>query len=414
MDFYCTDGLDGSFSRDRENGHSFPLGSFLCLIVLFMVFVIWLFIKIKYSFWSRQPVYHTYDWIWSASPYIIHPFGIVPTKYHDPLHTKTYPYNDLDETQKTLLVDFLHCHAIPSDCAFIKINQEQLHTLLTNSPTSSFVSFYHDGDSLLGCMYSIPYHLTVESTYSYPCAYIDTICVHHSCSERSWVLKMLETHLNHQEIASITLVKKEGNLARFDGVVPIVQYTTMLVKLSVLAPPRKLPHGIFCQPLDATLMEPFLDHAPFRVVLRPMIRTLINQQEMYAFCLRQGKATLAYYFFRNGHTQYEYGDGDNKDRECDTLICVGSCFFGTGKKSTNINLFWEGWLHAIRCITANVAENAPNYTHLLVDGTSHNEYLIRRIDPQRVLPSTYVDTALFAHNLIIPHTPFLPKECLCL
>ena len=75
---------------------------FIAFIITFIILFYFAYIKLKYPFWSSQPVYHNYDVLRSMynNPFIINKHTPMKTKYYDPLQVKTYTYSECENIHK--------------------------------------------------------------------------------------------------------------------------------------------------------------------------------------------------------------------------------------------------------------------------------------------------------------------------
>ena len=81
---------------------------YIILIIIVLLLFIKLYIKIKYSFWSSQPVYHMYD-IFGRFKLntIINNNPPDFNKYVNIIEIKTHSYDDLDDKQLEKICNFI-------------------------------------------------------------------------------------------------------------------------------------------------------------------------------------------------------------------------------------------------------------------------------------------------------------------
>ena len=73
---------------------------YIFIIIFFLWFIPFLYVKIKYPFWSHQPIFHTYDLLryWTHEPFIIQQNMPIKTKYLCK-EVNTKEFLDLDEDE---------------------------------------------------------------------------------------------------------------------------------------------------------------------------------------------------------------------------------------------------------------------------------------------------------------------------
>ena len=82
--------------------------SYILFFSVLTIFLIYIYIRLKYGFWFLQPVFHVYDLI-----YIFKPPGIIQhglpekNKYTNFKNIETIIFSELSELKKTRLVNFI-------------------------------------------------------------------------------------------------------------------------------------------------------------------------------------------------------------------------------------------------------------------------------------------------------------------
>ena len=406
------------FEGIREARRKFPLVIYLqvpsmnyvyaLISIIVVLLMVCAYIKITYPFWNLQPVYHTYSrpwrW-WYPKPYVIEPNGHAKNKFYCPTYVITVSYGDMEEDHVHAWMDFMRCHAIPSDRVLWTTTKEQWHNLVTHSPCSSVVSLYHNElGTLQGCTHSVCYHMNLYGI-SHNIMYQDMVCIHREMSNTTKTLHaLLGTHWvrqfeKHPDMLPVTMLKKEGDLRSCAGVVPLVKYKSYLFSLARLSKLRHLPENIRCVKMDPVTLDTCMLQAPFHLKVHPNMFGMIRSEEIFAYCLRQGDNVVACYFFRDIHTQYEEPSPGT------TIACIGSFF--NNQEDTHVGLFWDGWMHSIRAMVKDKA-----FCYVLVEGTSHNVGLVPVALKTLDLISEPYDAAYYMINMICPNAPLLPEQCL--
>lgn len=398
---------------------------FVFLVILCLsVFV---YIKLRYPFWSLQPVFHSYDF-WRyvyRTPFIIRdePWQ---TKFCDFEQMKTTNYLDLLSTTKTKIVDLLRCKYIATDRLLYTITEPTLDTIMNGNSNSSYITTYTVNDRLLGFMSSRSMQLYflvkilenhnngITNQVAY---YWDYICADQEHNARDYNIsrRLIQTHEYNQRTKNpqikVSLFKKEINLS--EGIVPLIQYKTYSFMLKRQRIDR-LPAHTHIQHIVKSNIHILLDfleglskntqNSPFAFLGISDLGVLLNlivANQLYCFCLKHENDILGYYFFKNANIQYEDMAGIH---DCDTLHFIASF-----NNSPGTNIFILGYLHAIKAIL----KLKKTFKMLMFDEISHNGVILpswKMANP--VLVET--DCAYYLYNMCFPCGKFAPNKVLLL
>jgi hypothetical protein len=421
---------------------------YILTITITIIILLFAYIKIKYPFWNNQPVFHTYDY-WRqfySIPFIIYKYRPIKTKYCDFDHVKTKPYLDIINKTRERIVDMLQCYYINTDRilhtiqiadidayltghgepAFISIYNEPRYQVLDLSNNTSHNSIIHDVITIpipLGCITSRPVRLfyhesSLSPKYTFlPIYYIDYLCVHRSkekdYDKKQIYRKLLQTHEYNQRIENPTivasLIKKEIDL--FDGVVPLVEYTTYTFLLRNIRFDPLPPHFEVIQinNENSDILFDFLDlienqHMPdIDILVMPDIGNLlalIKQRLLFVYCLRSKGEIYGLYFIKDMKMQYE-------DVEGNTLQVIGSVT--QLDYHENQELFYMGFLHSLR----QIVKKSPEYKMIHLEKIGHNVILLRYWMEKH--SSIFMNkTAYYTYNFIYPRSPISNERCIFL
>uniref|UniRef100_A0A6C0I5J6 Glycylpeptide N-tetradecanoyltransferase n=1 Tax=viral metagenome TaxID=1070528 RepID=A0A6C0I5J6_9ZZZZ len=394
-------------------------------------------IKLRYPFWNRQPVYHSYD-LWNklySQPYSPYQNGPVKTKYYDNLNVLTLSYSDMTNKQKKDLTNLLQCYYIPSDSILNTIQRKDLGVYFGGVNEPAYISFYtqdelanKDGNFSttklpVACITSRFAQLLVRPTMTeekYTCLpiyFIDHVCVDrdHENQRVDISRKLLQTHEYNQRINNvsiyISLIKSETNL--FDGVVPLFTYTMSTFALRPQTVQALPPHfqivRIYKENMD--VLTDFLHMQknlttgstfPFDLFLVSDLDTIIaaiQAQLLYACCIQRSNIVYGIYFIKNARLRYEEADGN-------TLHCIGSVMNYVISKEDYGKLFYLGFLHSLGLIL----REKPSFNTILFDELGHNELLLQ-FWRERHTELEKCQTAYYSYNWIVPKSPFLTDRC---
>lgn len=382
---------------------------FTFIIVVLIVYVA--YIKIRYPFFHRQPMFHKYDFwrYFILKPFMINKNTVISSKYFDNEKIKTFKYNSFNASQIDKFVDFLQVNYINSENVLFVANQKTLTSYFSGQNNPSFISFYQEPDSkdVKACITSRSLTIYVARTHI-PAYFFDYICINKNI-DKTIIYKLIQTHEYNQRFLNmdvkISLFKKEINLC--DGVVPLVKYDTYLFRLSNNNNRIKLPPNVTCVRItkhNIDIIFDFLEKirtGSLKFIAFPDINnilSLLNEDEYYIYCLCHGKDVLGYYFFKNSRTIYDDING-----------CSGSTLQVTGSYNNikSNDLFFIGYQYAIHSIRKIYVFNM-----LLFENISHN-YLLIGMQNMNLLITKY-ECAYYLYNYIVPKMPLISNSCFIL
>lgn len=390
----------------------YPDIGIIIILIIFLILGLFAYIRLRYPFWSIQPVYHTYDirWFGSTAPIVVLRAGdVVISKYTDKVHVLTKPFLDMDPEKIDEMVDLLQCHYIGSDRILNVIDRETMTHYLTGHTYPAYVSLYLEDrlelesktnvldngsvtidtdhvasmsstcqivnkPMVVGSMTSRPVRIFVGSEMTEETTYFwDFICDHRDFRARHISRYLIQTHLHKQQFTTSEiktgLFRKEVILC--EGVVPLVKYKMSTFLLQKIRPPKLPAHftvvRVFNENLD--ILSDFLyglTHPKqqsrtgsttfFSFCAFPELGSLVNlvkQHILYVYALKRGEHIYGMYFFKDSKTIYDemsvmLGGDEDGHGDGKQIECIASI---CNMDHNAPNLFFMGVLHALRDIT---------------------------------------------------------------
>lgn len=448
----------------------YPDIGIIIILIIFLILGLFAYIRLRYPFWSIQPVYHTYDirWFGSTAPIVVLRTGdAVISKYTDKVHVLTKPFLDMDPEKIDEMVDLLQCHYIGSDRILNIIDRKTITHYLTGHSYPAYVSLYLEDrlelesktnvldntllttnsisqivnkPMVVGSMTSRPVRIFVGSEMTEETTYFwDFICDHRDFRARHISRYLIQTHLHKQQFSTSEiktgLFRKEAILC--EGVVPLVKYKMSTFLLQKIRPPKLPAHftvvRIFNENLD--ILSDFLyglthpkqqdrtqTAAFFSFCAFPELGSLVNlvkQHILYVYALKRGEHIYGMYFFKDSKTIYdEMGDmldgdghGHGKQIECIASIC--------NMDHNAPNLFFMGVLHALRDITkySTSSKTSPgtsgNFRIITFSHLAHNHLLLEKWR-WKYTPLFETPCAYYGYNMVSAGMPINEQQCFIL
>lgn len=242
----------------------------ICFSIIGIWMLFFIYIRIRYPFWSQQPVCHIYDLFRRniyLKPYIIQSKNPIRTKYVDFTNVLTKPFLDLTKEELGVVVEFIQCHYLSSEFAMLLLSENILRYIMSGHIEQPYISILYETQMKLilnedhtatnvtkiiteknpiGVMgsYSLHFYLVHEKDIPFQTvSYWDFISIHRNHSEPKNIHRLIQTHDYNQRIegrSQVSLFKKEGDLCA--GVVPLINYNSYLFLLHAVSAPPLEPH----------------------------------------------------------------------------------------------------------------------------------------------------------------------------
>jgi len=407
----------------------------IAITLIYLIF--YAYIKIKYPFWNNQPVFHTYDFwrYFYQESFIIYKYRPIKTKFCDFINIQTLPYSECSQDTKEKIVYLLKSNYIQNDRILLTLLTNDLDALYSGHNETPYLSIYNEKvymhpeddtttitvkNNPIGCILSYPitfYHQSSPEHKIYtetPIYFLDFLCVHREHSPIKKTRELFQTHEYNQRIKNPmivgSLIKREIEL--FDGVVPLVQYNSYVYYLRNIIFPALPPHFQVLQ-IDTETIDILtdfiftqthldLEHNDkyYHFISVPNMGNYISTIKSnicHVYCLKNGEDIYAMYFFKDAKMQYEDLNGN-------TLH-----FYGSFMNTNNRDLFYVGFMHAIR----QILKKYPEYKMLIFENLGDNT-IIHTIWRSRNTPTFVNKAAYYTFNWIFPSSPLQPENCVFL
>ena len=253
---------------------------YICISIILLVFIPIIYIRIRYPFWSTQPIFHSYDYLrfLTTTPYEINS-QVYAKAFKKDNNIKSFRFLDMDDSDFDKIIDLLQCHSVESSQMLSFVDKPTMTISHTGQFFPSYVSVYqkdqydvtHDINGvmsivntprIIGCMTGRTLNMFILDKrgilHEKNGYYWDNICVHRENTKENIGRKLIQAHDTHQRTntqnISISLFKKEVDLC--EGVIPLVEYPVHTFTLSkIKRPPLPAPYSV--SRMYNTSVEPF-------------------------------------------------------------------------------------------------------------------------------------------------------------
>jgi hypothetical protein len=350
--------------------------------LVFMLLSLFLFIKIKFRFWSTQPVFHIYN-----VKHWIAPCGIV--QHDSPPITKYYDYqiyNDIytniPAEKKALMVSLIRRFFLYKRDVKYTPSTSDIFDYFESQNDNSYISLcfeylceynkttntYKNPKKLVGCMSSRTLECKIHDQ-TIKTSYVDFLCVHKNYRKKGYAPKIIYTHYKKSRDAGahpIFLFKREGNI---NFIVPLTVYYAYAFSSKIWNRVNvNLPSNVTCVLVTAVNIE-LLFHFfreiknSFTCFISPVYSNLkyqVTKGLLIPVLLMDKETPIGCYFFKNPQTSYN-------GRK--SIECLAS-YITPGLEA----IFTDSFSNAITLVRRQIP-----FEMFIIENISNNNYIIKEI-----------------------------------
>ena len=283
-------------------------------IVLAIICVIIGIYKVKYPFWSKQPVFHYHN-----LKYWMFPPGII--QHDKPEKNKFYnekiefsDYFSLSHSKKLKFVYFIRKNFMPHKHECYNPPKNGVLNYFKNHNDKSYISLKMENNKILGCMSTRPLVCFIKNN-KMDLHYVDFLCVDSKHRKKGIAPEVIYSHyLNHRNKhkSVVFLFKREGAKTL---IVPLTTYYNYMFDITYWD--RKVRfdeptlNSILITKNNMYLLNDVWDRLvkskKFECMIIPNLNhivKLINDTQLYVSVTMIDKESYDLFFFRNSYTSY--------------------------------------------------------------------------------------------------------------
>jgi hypothetical protein len=416
------------------------LGIFVfCILLIYLVLCA--YIKIKFQFWSMQPVFHIYDFMyWIKPPGRINHDVPAINKYVNLVDIKTLNVNEIDDTTTTHVCNFIKTYYLQNKNTKYLPTKSNIMSYLECSNYPSYISIYrkpkmlfdkknldfnvlqtsssNEKDDSTPITYIDEYisvisarvlHITLKGLKTFPLYYIDNLCVHSDHRNKGIAPETIATlyyNLSRLERNVCTyLFKREGDL---NAIVPLTTYLTYGYDISqfyFMSFPIGSVSLIEITKKNISLFTHFIhQYNKFECIILPDISSidnLIKTENFYIYGIIQNKELIAVYIFKKQSLWFEENnatatnatatnDNNTNNNKYQTIDCIASLYI----EGLSSDIFIIGFNQALHQI--NKRDN--KIKRIMIENTSHNATIIEYAQRINIQTICKYPSAFFLYN----------------
>ena len=383
--------------------------SYILFFTTLTIFIIYIYIRLKYGFWAVQPVFHVYNLI-----YMFKPPGIInallpeKNKYTNFKNIETFIFQELSQLKQTRLVNFIRSNYLQNKDNVFSPQSENILPYFTGHNTKSFISFYNEENlmmdlkkgtmiedtKIVGIMTTRPVHIAINNSdkdSKFDAYYVDYLCVDKMYRKKGIAPQIIQTHEYNQRHLNknivISLFKREDELT---GIVPMCVYSTYGFSVNKWTKPSELHPSykvLEVNPQNFHFLFDFVKNNGnmFDIVINTEVTNiieLIKTKNIFIYTIILDDKIICAYFFRKTCTFVE--------KNMEVLSCFASI------KDCDDNVFIQGFKISFWKIAA---ENYFGFA--AIEEISHNGVIIENLKI-KTHPLIVSPTAYFFYNFAYP------------
>jgi hypothetical protein len=201
----------------------------ITIIIVSYVLVIGYF-KLKFPFWSRQPVFHFHNlYYWIKPPGIINENLPEKNKFYD-AQIEFYNYNTITTEKKALFTEFIRNNFMPHKCEKYDATHEAIIDNFKSHNDKSFISMKMYDGKVLSCMTTRPIECYIDkNTMILNC--VDYLCVDKTHRKKMYAANQIFTHYYHLRNNCNNIVSFFKRENQTTMIVPLTTYNNYIFKI---------------------------------------------------------------------------------------------------------------------------------------------------------------------------------------
>ena len=379
--------------------------SYIFFFGILIIFLIYIYIRLKFGFWAMQPVYHIYDIGYMFNtPGIINECMPEKNKYTNFKNIDTILFSELTSLQIQRMINLIRTNYLQNKDNIFSPQSENIIPYLSGHNDKTFVSFYNEDyhmiDSkkgtnitdkkVIGIMTGRPIYVFINNGNKdaiFSAYYIDYLCVDKLYRKKGIAPQIIQTHYYNQRQLNknivVSLFKREDELT---GIVPLCVYSTYGFPVINWTKPPELSGEYKLLEINAQnfhFLFSFIkeNSNKFDIVINTEVTNiieLIKTKNIFIYVIIVDDNIICAYFFRKSCVQIEKG------------MEVLSCFATIS--NTDDDIFIQGFKISFWKIAA---ENMFGFA--AIEDISDNYIIINNIK-QKTNPLIVSPTAYFFYN----------------
>lgn len=383
------------------------------IMFIILLHVLWYaYVKLRYKFWSLQPVFQYYQW-W----YWLYPIGILnnelpeKNRFVNLDQIITTKFEEIDKIHLEKYLNLIKIHFLNYKELSFNPEDKNILSYFESNNISPFFTLYFENEKLItenkdivnnkkliGGMTSRALNVYIKNKDPFHIYYVDYLCVEKSKRNKNIAPQIIQTHVYNvrriNDNIKTFLFKKDSNL---NGIVPLTLYLTNSYNIKEWDLPKMTHPSFNTLELNKQTLQLFFEFIDTNNTFKCYISCnpenllhLIETGNIHGYIVRNNNYVIGVYLFRNSTTLF------NKQK-------VFDLFFSLSNKDKNKENFILGFEKSLLS-----CYKKEQFTYLSIENMSHNNYIMNMINSRQYQPYKTFPTAYYFYNYI--NKPFFPND----
>jgi hypothetical protein len=383
--------------------------SYILFFGVLIIFLVYIYIRVKFGFWAIQPVFHVYD-----LGYLIKAPGIInhnlpgKNKYTNFKDIDTILFNEASDLKIKRFINLIKLNYLRNKDNIFNPSAENINPYFAGHNDKSFITFYNEENIMLslkkgttitdskiiGAITSRPLHVMInngDKDATFDAYYVDYLCIDKQYRKKGIAPQMIQTHQYNQSHINkkivVSLFKREDELT---GIVPLCVYTTYGFPVTTWTKPINLDANYSLLEINQQNFHFLYDYIKlnscnFDITINAEVTNiieLIKTKNVFVYVIMVDDKIICAYFFRKTCVQIE--------KNMEVLSCFASIC------SCDDDIFIHGFKISFWKIAS---ENYFGFA--AIENISHNNIIIGDLT-QKTKPLIQSPTAYFFYNFAYP------------
>ena len=378
---------------------------YILLILSIILLLVYFVYKVKFPFWSRQPVFHHHNlWYWYKPPGIIQPEKPEMNKYYVPsIHFKEI--SKMTDVEKNEFYQLIHNNFLPYKNELYDPSFNDIFDYFKGHNNKTFISLNYKNNfkpmrnELISTMTTRPLYVNINDI-NFSIYYVDYLCVEKEHRKKGIAPITIYSHYLNQRYKHdniVFLFKREGETT---AIVPLMVYKLYAFDTLIWDKEAEFDepyiYTLELNQLSSKLFVSLLKDAQekFKCMITPFLGNVIhltNNKQYLIYLLIYDEQPVGFYVFIDNHTTYN----GKKSIE----LCASYCKI---KKE----IFVLGFLNCIKKINKVIP-----FDIILIEDTSDNNFILNVLMNRY---KTIFESTISYYFYNYASIPYLSYEVLCI
>ena len=398
------------------------------MIVVFIILK--LIVKMKYRFWSIQPVFHYYNlFYWLYPPGIIHKDIPKINQYVNLVNIKSAKVEDYTDVEHDKIAYFIRQYYLRNNKAEYNPTKNSIIEYLRYSKNFGYICVYTEPKLLTtttrlikdkqycGVITARQLNVTLPNKTEMPVYYVDNLCVNTAYRKKGIAPKLIQTlyynlRRDNRKITTF-LFKREGPQNAF---VPLVRYNTYGYKMSLLPSAGFFNNEYILIEISSSNFMVFREllrreKEKYKCVVLLDIACAINilkKNNIYIYGILYKNQLITAYIFRDAKVKYSSSGSKTSSAEISGAEISGAetnkihsvdgantieLICSLGKEYATKDIFYIGFQQAVERCKKNLS-----LENILIEETGTNINIIDKITQYNTSYFMKSPTSFFLYN----------------